>query len=64
MIHTSKQLKDKVRNFSHEDIISMLNKINDNEVMEQMWERFRKKNFFVRDLTWDDVLAGVISKIE
>lgn len=50
--------------FSHEELISMLNKINDNVAMAQMWEQFRKKNFFVGDLTWEEVLAGVISKIE
>lgn len=50
--------------FSREDIKSMLNKISDNEAMEQMWELFRKKNFFVGDLTWEEVLAGVIIKIE
>lgn len=50
--------------FSREDITSMLNKINDNAAIAQMWEMFRKKNFFVGDLTWEEVLAGVISKIE
>ena len=50
--------------FSHEEITSMLNKINDNEAMAQMWEQFKKKNFFVGDLTWEEVLAGVISKME
>ena len=50
--------------FSHEEIISMLNIINDNEAMAQMWEQFRKKNFFVGALLWEDVLAGVTSKIE
>ena len=50
--------------FSHEEIASMLNKINDNESMAQMWEQFRKKNFFVGTLLWENVLAGVISKIE
>lgn len=50
--------------FSHEDITTMLNKISDNEAMAQMWEQFSKKNFFVGDLTWEEVLAGVISKIE
>ena len=42
----------------------MLNKINDNEAMAQMWEQFKKKNFFVGVLSWEEVLAGVISKIE
>ncbi len=50
--------------FSHEEIASMLNKINENEAMAQMWEQFRKKNFFVGVLSWKEVLAGVISKIE
>ena len=50
--------------FSREEITSTLNKINDNEAMAQMWEQFRKKNFFVGVLSWEEVLAGVISKIE
>ena len=50
--------------FSREEITSTLNKINDNEAMTQMWEQFKKKNFFVGVLSWEEVLAGVISKIE
>ena len=50
--------------FSREEITSTLNKINDNEAMAQMWEQFKKKNFFVGVLSWEEVLAGVISKIE
>ena len=50
--------------FSREEITSTLNKINDNKAMAQMWEQFKKKNFFVGVLSWEEVLAGVISKIE
>lgn len=50
--------------FSNEEIMSTLNKINENEAMEQMWEQFRKKNFFVGDMTWEDVSSSVISQIE
>ena len=38
--------------FNHEEITSMLNKIKDSEAMTQMWEQFRKKNFFVGVLFW------------
>lgn len=50
--------------FSYEETKSMLNKISDNEAMAQMWEQFRKKNFFVGDLTWTEVSARVISKMK
>lgn len=50
--------------FSNEEIMSTLNKINENEAMEHMWEQFRKKNFFVGDMTWEDVSSSVISQIE
>jgi len=36
-----------------------LAKIVASKAMAQMWEQFRKKNFFVRDLQWDEVLQEV-----
>ena len=34
------------------------------ETMEQMWEQFRKKNFFVGDLVWADVITDVLHTIQ
>lgn len=42
----------------------ILAKIKENEAMAQMWEQFRKKNFFVGDLQWDVVFSDVIRTIE
>ena len=32
--------------------------------MAQMWEQFRKKNFFVGDLQWDEVLQEVMKTMD
>ncbi|MBP3593247.1 MAG: nucleotidyl transferase AbiEii/AbiGii toxin family protein [Lachnospiraceae bacterium] len=45
--------------FSGEEMKDALAKIVASKAMAQMWEQFRKKNFFVRDLQWDEVLQEV-----
>lgn len=50
--------------FSKEEIGEILNKISGNEALGQLWEQFRKKNYFVGNLTWQEVLNGVIREIE
>lgn len=45
--------------FSKEEIIETLALIEKNEEMAGMWERFRKRNYFVGDLEWKEVLEGV-----
>ena len=32
--------------------------------MAQMWEQFRKKNFFVGDLQWDEVICDVLKTMD
>lgn len=41
-----------------------LSQIYENEALEQMWEQFRRKNYFVGELIWDEVVNGVKSVIE
>lgn len=49
--------------FSEEEMKETLVQIEENAGMEQMWEQFRKKNYFVADLEWEDVLSGVLQVI-
>ena len=50
--------------FTKKEIIDTGIKIRENEVMAQMWEQFRKKNFFVGDLQWDIVISEVLKTVE
>ena len=49
--------------FSEEEMKETLVQIEENVVMAQMWEQFRKKNYFVGDLEWEDVLSNVLQMI-
>lgn len=42
--------------FSTKEIENTLSRIQNDEPLAKMWEQFRKKNFFVGDLQWDEVL--------
>lgn len=42
--------------FSKDDIIDTLNMISDDLHMEELWEQFRKSNFFVGDIDWKSVI--------
>lgn len=46
--------------FSKEEIEDTLFKINNDEPLARMWEQFRRKNFFVGDLQWEDTLREVL----
>ena len=50
--------------YTIEEMTDILAKINANEAMVQMWEKFRKKNYFVGDLEWDMVIKEVKRVIE
>ena len=43
---------------------AFLAKISEDDVMAQMWERFRKKNYFVGELQWEEVSGKVIQNIQ
>lgn len=45
--------------FSKEEILETLTIIEKDTGMAWMWEQFRKRNYFVSDLEWKDVLNGV-----
>ena len=38
----------------------ILKKISEDGIMAQMWEQFRKKNYFVGELQWEEVSEKVI----
>ncbi len=50
--------------FTKTEITDTLSKIKENEAMAQMWEQFRKKNFFVGDLQWDEVICDVLKTMD
>ncbi len=50
--------------FTKEEMSETLSQIEKNETMAQMWEQFRKKNFFVGDLVWADVITDVLYTIQ
>ena len=50
--------------FSEEKMKETLAKVVQSEAMEQMWEQFRKKNFFVGDLQWHEVLQEVMRTMD
>ena len=49
--------------FSESEMTEVLVLLKENVEMEKMWEQFRKKNFFVEELKWDDVLGDVLQII-
>lgn len=50
--------------FTKTEITDTLAKIKENEAMAQMWEQFRKKNFFVGGLQWDEVICDVLKTMD
>lgn len=49
--------------FSKEEMSEILSLIEKDAGMAQMWLQFRRKNYFVGDLEWNDVLSGVLDVI-
>lgn len=49
--------------FTNKDIEEVLAQIEGNNGMTQMWERYRKKNYFVGSLNWEYVLMDVLQMI-
>lgn len=49
--------------FSNEEMSETLTMIEKDEGMAEMWERYRKGNYFVGDLKWKTVLNGVLDTI-
>ena len=40
-------------------IDDVINKIADDKVMKQQWDNYRKTNYYVGALEWDDVIGSV-----
>lgn len=55
--------KKRETEFLKEDISEALAQIEKNEGMAQMWDQFRKKNYFVGDLEWEIVLRDTLQMI-
>ena len=51
------------RVFSKEEMSETFTMIEKDAEMAKMWERFRKKNYFVGDLEWKEVLNSVLNVI-
>ena len=49
--------------FDINEMTETLAQIEENAGMAKMWEQFRKKNYFVRNIKWDDVLSDVLKTI-
>lgn len=50
--------------FSKEEISETLTMIEKDAGMAHMWEQFRKKNFFVGDLEWNNVVRDILNVID
>lgn len=46
--------------FTKVEIEDTFSKIKNNKPLAEMWEQYRKKNFFVGDLQWEEVLQEVL----
>lgn len=49
--------------FSKEEILENLTMIEKDTEIAGMWEQFKKKNYFVGDLEWKNVLSGILDVI-
>lgn len=45
--------------FSHEDILSELDKVFINPEVKQLWGNYRKKFSYAADLEWDEVIVSL-----
>ena len=50
--------------FSENEMNNILTKISEDDIMPQMWDRFRRKNYFVGELQWEEVSGKVIQNIQ
>lgn len=50
--------------FGEEKVRETLDKIKDDSGLEEMWNRFKRVNYFVDDLSWGEVSETIVDKIE
>ena len=49
--------------FGEEKVRETLDKIKDDSGLEEMWNRFKRVNYFVDDLTWGEVSETIVEEI-
>ena len=49
--------------FGEEEVRETLDKIKDDSGLEEMWNRFKRVNYFVDDLTWGEVSETIVEEI-
>ena len=49
--------------FSDDEVKETLEQLKEDGGMEQMWEQFRKNNYYVGDLRWGNVISYVVQVI-
>ena len=50
--------------FGEEEVRETLDKIKDDSGLEEMWNRFKRVNYFVDDLPWGEVSETIVDNIE
>ena len=50
--------------FGEEEVRETLDKIKDDSGLGEMWNRFKRVNYFVDDLSWGEVSETIVDKIE
>ena len=50
--------------FGEEKVRATFDKIKDDSGLEEMWNRFKRVNYFVDDLSWGEVPETIVDNIE
>ena len=50
--------------FGEEEVRETLDKIKDDSGLGEMWNRFKRVNYFVDDLSWGEVSETIVDNIE
>ena len=50
--------------FGEEEVRETLDKIKDDSGLEEMWNRFKRVNYFVDDLPWGEISETIVDNIE
>ena len=50
--------------FGEEEVRETLDKIKDDSGLEEMWNRFKRVNYFVDNLSWGKVSETIVDNIE
>ena len=58
-----RQCMKRETSFGEEEVRETLDKIKDDSGLEEMWNRFKRVNYFVDDLTWGEVSETIVEEI-